>query len=87
MRIYGYYDSPLQPVPVYDPGIVNVCCPICGELLNENNIRTISLMALEDNRSYFYRVHKSCHINLTQEQQANLDGRLIDMIYATKNVN
>jgi hypothetical protein len=94
---YGYYDSPEQTAPVYDPGVIDVLCPICGKTLTDreaqdrsfcNSIRTISLLVLGDSRSYFYRVHATCHEPLSQSQRSSIDGLLIDAIAgAQKNVN
>jgi hypothetical protein len=87
MSIYGYYDSPSQIRPVFDPGTRGVPCPNCGNELNEVDLRTISLMVPNDSRSYFYRVHKSCHESLNERQQTNLDSLLIDAICSQKNRN
>jgi len=86
--IYGYYSKPEQAVPEYDPGIVDVPCPACGVAdFTLANVRTISLMGLGDNKSYFYRVHRACHDAMTPEQHGALDGLLIDAIYSARNVN
>jgi len=84
--VYGYYDSPLQDKPVYDPGLT-VPCLICGGCLTGDDVRTISLMVPEDSRSYFYRVHRSCHEPLTEQERSSVDGLLIDAIYSVRNVN
>lgn len=88
MAIYGYYDSPTQTEPVYDPGL-NVDCPACGQPLNLP-VTTISL-ALYDrqngDRSYFYRAHKQCYDALDERQRGALDGLLIDAIASTRNTN
>lgn len=86
MRIYGYFTNATQTVPVFDPGL-NVPCPICTKDLDPVDVRTISLMVPDDDRSYFYRVHRSCHEPLTTEQETQLDGLLIDAIYSGRNTN
>jgi len=87
VKIYGYFDSPEQTEPTFDPGL-NVYCPVCYRKLTEMRpLMTISLLLEHDNRSYFYRVHKGCHDNLDQVQQSNLDGLIIDAVIASKNVN
>lgn len=85
-RIYGYFTHAAQTVPVYDPGL-NVPCPICTVSLNPVDIRTISLMVPDDSRSYFYRVHRSCHEPLSEAERIRVDGLLIDAIYSTRNTN
>jgi hypothetical protein len=99
MMNYGYYSDPSQTKPEFDPGI-EVPCIICAKDLTADDIRTISLMAISDvehdaeglsfkrdNRSYFYRVHRSCHESLTEEQRTKVDGLLIDAIASTRNHN
>jgi hypothetical protein len=86
MNIYGYYTDSTQNEPVYDP-MFSVPCPICNEDLNPEDIRTISLMVPDDSKSYFYRVHRSCHVRLNEKQSGDLDGLLIDAICSTRNTN
>lgn len=86
MSIYGYYTDYSQTQPVFDPGL-DVLCPICGHTLKADDIRTISLAVPDDVKSYFYRVHKSCHEPLNEAQRAQVDGLLIDAIYSTRNTN
>ena len=85
-QIYGYFTEPTQTVPVYDPGL-NVLCPICATSLHPTDVRTISLMVPDDSRSYFYRVHRSCHEPLSEAERILVDGLLIDAIYSTRNTN
>lgn len=85
-RIYGYFTDPRQTEPVFDPGL-SVLCPICTQTLNVANVRTISLMVPDDSRSYFYRVHRSCHEPLSEQERNCVDGLLIDAIYSTRNNN
>lgn len=87
MSIYGYYTNAAETSPTYDPGIAEVPCPICNKDLDAENVRTISLMVPDDNRSYFYRVHRTCHEPLDQQQRSAVDGLLIDAIYSARKVN
>lgn len=84
--IYGYFTDATQTSPVFDPG-VSVPCPICTKELDAIDVRTISLMVPGDSRSYFYRVHRSCHEPLTEQERIRVDGLLIDAIHSTKNTN
>jgi len=86
MSIYGYFTDAAQIVPAHDPGL-DVLCPICGKPLNADDVRTISLMVPGDNRSYFYRVHRSCHEPMSEGERCKVDGLLIDSIYSSRNVN
>jgi hypothetical protein len=85
-RIYGYFTDASQVTPVYDPGL-HVSCPICFAKLGAADVRTISLMVPGDSRSYFYRVHRSCHEPLSEVERIRIDGLLIDAIYSSKNAN
>jgi hypothetical protein len=88
VSIYGYYDSPAQDKPTFDPGI-DVNCPSCGLPL-EPPLKTISLMLYDRNRgdrSYFYRTHKACYDALDEKQKGALDGLLIDAISSIRNTN
>lgn len=76
--LLGYCDSATQKEPTFNPGL-EVDCPICSEQLNREDIRTISLMLMHNpNRSYFYRVHKSCHEGLSQQEQDDLDSSFVE---------
>lgn len=81
--LVGYYDSALQTKPVYDPGL-DVICLSCGKALEEP-VKTISVSAVDSDRSLFYRVHKHCFDNATEEQQLNWDSVVLenpDGVYA-----
>lgn len=86
LQIYGYFTDPQQTEPVFDPGL-SVPCPICADMLNAVDVRTISLMVPGDLRSYFYRVHRSCHEPLSEQERIGVDGLLINLIYSTRNTN
>lgn len=56
----GFYSSPGQTEPAYDPPH-NGPCIACNIPLNIP-VKTVSLMPEDaDGRSYFYRAHKSCY--------------------------
>jgi hypothetical protein len=95
--IYGYFDSPDQTVPVYDPGL-DVPCPVCmwpvGGHTPDHPIMTISVMVESDDRfprdarSYFYRIHKSCYEAISEEQRSMLDSVIVDAVaQATRSNN
>ena len=77
-KIFGYYDSPEQIKPAFDPGLV-VSCPFCLAKL-ELPVKTISLMAENDDRSYFYRAHKNCYEAASEISIQEIEGSLIDSI-------
>lgn len=84
--IYGYFTDSEQAEPVFDPGL-NAPCPICIKTLDVPDVRTVSLMVPDDSRSYFYRVHRSCHEPLSESERCKVDGLLIDAIYSARSVN
>ena len=76
----GYYEGKEAKIPTYDPGL-DTECPVCFKKLTEDNLRTIGFLsekAYKQNRSYFYRVHKSCHESLNEDQQNLLDSSFVD---------
>lgn len=76
--IFGYFDSPEQTEPAYDPGL-NRNCPICGKMLRAP-LRTISFFKPGDSRSFFYRIHKWCADEKAQQQ---IESIVIDGISVT----
>lgn len=75
MKIYGWYDDADQTAPAYDPPH-NAACLICGAALRPDDVRTLSMMALSSDgaeRSYFYRVHRTCHVPLDDAQRTAID--------------
>jgi hypothetical protein len=77
-KYFGYFDSPEQTKPSYDPGLETDCI-ICREKLSPP-LKTISLMRedREDNRSYFYRVHAGCYLLLDDELITEIESTVID---------
>lgn len=88
--IYGYFNDADQVTPAYDPG-VSVDCPVCGKVLghhsNDNRLVTISVAVDDDNRSYFYRAHRSCYDALPPEKQSELDWPIVDAVTKTQSSN
>jgi hypothetical protein len=74
--IFGYYSSPEQLQPDCDPGL-EVPCPFCLKKL-ERPVRTISLLAVGDTRSFFYRAHRQCAVDATPEMVTDVESSLID---------
>lgn len=79
MNLFGYFDSPEQTTPAYDPG-VEIDCPLCSKPLDLSNMVTISLMRQDriDNRSYFYRLHKTCREWATDDEILDIESMVID---------
>lgn len=82
---YGYFDSPTQIDPKFDPGL-DVSCPVCGGMLVEP-VKTISIMVPTSDRSYFYRTHKQCYDGLDDAGKSRVDGLIVDMVVSARNVN
>lgn len=64
--------------PTFDPWI-NIPCIFCWKPLAENK-KTISLMKMWDDRSYFYRCCKECYESRTEEEINLYESSLIDNI-------
>lgn len=79
---FGYFTNANQEVPEYDPGL-NVDCPICEKLLAAP-MKTISVLLEGDDRSFFYRTHKTCYESLTEDEQTKLDSLVVDARYLSK---
>lgn len=77
----GYFTEPDQTEPAYDPGL-NLPCPICHRMLTEAPVLTISLVSLNGPScwSYFYRVHRACHNQLTNRQRQELDDFVLMLV-------
>jgi len=79
-NIFGYFDSPEQTSPAFDPGY-QVSCPFCDKPLGDRSgIVATSLMRQDriDNRSYFYRSHRTCRDWATDDQKIDIESRIID---------
>jgi len=76
VSIFGYFDDPSQQSAAYDPGLTALC-PHCLRVLDLPVI-TISLMRQGSPRSYFYRVHRSCHLRANSTDIQRVESSLID---------
>jgi hypothetical protein len=74
--IFGWFDYPGQEEPTHDPGLKTIC-PICVGQLNAP-VKTISFLKDGDNRSYFYRTHKSCYESANTEDIIAIESSIID---------
>ncbi len=74
--IFGYYERPDQTTPTFDPGM-EALCPFCLRKL-EPPVRTTSLMAIGDSRSFFYRAHRVCAVAATPQQEMEIESALIE---------
>lgn len=75
-ELFGYYDAIGQTEPAFDPGVSP--CLICGENWTDGDVRTIELVSSSGYKSYFYRVHKSCHISLSEEKRNEFEQKVVD---------
>jgi hypothetical protein len=78
LNFCGYFDNPQQSKPIFDPGF-DVPCPACGNVIGYhseiNPLKTISLMDYhrEDGKSWFFRVHKYCWNQLSDDDQIEIE--------------
>lgn len=72
----GFFDRPGDE-PAFDPGLA-VNCPGCEKPLKDRPVRTISIMAIDGSRSYFYRIHQTCDSAWLREVVEN--AILIEMV-------
>ena len=75
MSIFGYYDSPEQTEPAYDPGF-EIMCPICLQQL-DSPVVTVSLLAAGDTKNYFYRMHKRCFGSASEEEIQQIEDTIV----------
>ena len=79
MSIFGYFDRPSQTEPAFDPGMRTIC-PVCMLVLGRPVV-TVDLWRKGDNRSYFYRMHKSCAENPeNRDEIRKIESSLVDSI-------
>jgi hypothetical protein len=74
--LLGYFDSPEQTTPAYDPGWNETPCLVCMRPLGgPDQIRTTSVMLYDrsDGRSWFYRVHRACDDRLTDDERGRIE--------------
>jgi hypothetical protein len=80
-RIYGWYDSPHQPVdkPTYNPPLDSPC-PHCDKPLTDGDMRTHSMMMEKAVQAFFFRTHKTCDELATPEERQVVDDKIWDLI-------
>jgi hypothetical protein len=81
-KIYGWFDDSSQTEATYDPPH-NAPCLICGDPVRDDDVRTISMMNMPETRperSYFYRVHRTCHEPLSDVEKTEIDAVVWDAI-------
>lgn len=77
-EIFGYFNSPEQTEPAFDPGLA-APCPFCLNVLVAP-FKTISLMGIIDNYSYFYRAHRACYEYASAAAVQEIEGSLINSL-------
>lgn len=85
LKIFGYYTEASQTKQVYDP-MLDADCPICGKPLSRPMVAT-NLLVPGINRSYFYRMHRECRPNATDEQEMDIESALVDALCGAKQLN
>jgi len=76
-HLIGFFDDAAQAKATYDPGL-EVPCIVCYKPLSPP-MTTISVMPQElREKSLFYRAHKSCYDGLSEAEQEQIDGSVID---------
>jgi hypothetical protein len=77
LSIFGFFDTPGEVVPTYDPGL-GVPCPFCLKPLTGAPRKTISLMGPWSGKSYFYRAHLVCYSLASEQEVCEIESSLID---------
>lgn len=88
-KFFGYYSDAFQEKPEYDPGIKEGLCLICAKNINHpmKTISLMSIsnedlinanlnngeIKSNSERSYFYRVHKKCKEEISEEELCDLE--------------
>lgn len=80
--VFGWFDKTDAFTPAHDPTVEDGKCPICGSGLIRP-VMTISLMKDGDDRSYFFRCHKGCYENISDEELNLIESSLIDELSTT----
>lgn len=73
----GWFESPDQATPAYDPGVGSGKCLVCAKTLFAP-VLTTSLMREGSTRSYFYRTHRNCYDSASESEILNLESAIID---------
>lgn len=72
LPLLGYFTAPDQTTPAVDPPH-NCPCPVCGEPLTPDDVRTVSVMPVGGSVSAFYRLHRTCALALDAPHSSLLD--------------
>ena len=77
--IFGWFSTPQQKVPEYDPGL-DINCPFCHKSLRQGKqaLVTLSFMGGRSPRSYFYRVHRDCRGLNSWKREQEIESTIID---------
>ena len=75
--LLGYFDSPEQVIPAHDPGL-EVDCLVCCKTLSKPMVTVSLMLNFPRNRSVFFRAHKMCWDGLSEKEQADYEGGIID---------
>ena len=80
VEIYGWFDDPKKAAASDPPH--DAPCMICGKPVHANDVRTISIMMPQTApfRSYFYRLHRTCHAPLSEHRRREIDAVVWDAI-------
>ena len=80
-KLYGWYDRADQPVdqPTYNPAFPGMCL-FCGNQTSDEDVRTIALLRDGSARSFFYRVHRTCHEAASEDQRNQITSVIFDSI-------
>lgn len=65
LAIFGWFDD-AGATPAHDPGLT-VPCPVCSQPFTKQDCVCISTLPAEpddERRSYFFRAHKTCWLNV-----------------------
>jgi len=77
-NVFGYFIWNNEN-PTHDPWL-NTYCLFCMDTLSKP-IKTISLLWNNDNISYFYRCHKECYENKSEEEIMQYESSIIDKTF------
>lgn len=85
----GYFDSPIQTEPAYDPGLT-APCPFCNKPIGTEPYLSHSVLVIGDEKCYFYRYHKFHREELPFEEfdmlRNGIDYTIIDPIILRNNI-
>jgi len=82
-NIVGYYSSPDESRPTYDPKETfgYRLCPYCLTSCKENeNTKTTSLLAEDGSKSFFFSYHVSCKDKATADDVEDLEIKILKEI-------